>query len=768
MGNASCFGAGARAGKAWRGACLGILAVVPATWAIAAPSQGTGDEAAVPESRLESLLDGGSDPRRATRRYAEADLAPYFASAELAEAKALFDRGRYARARALLRGNEPPVRYLRALAALPLAPAVAAAEMRALAADYPQMRDHCLFQAGSALERLRKRSAAAAAYGEVSPSSALFAEARLARSRVLERALDLDGALEALGAVRELPANPRNDATRRRALLAAARLCQKRRDYAGEHRAMLELWATSPLSREAAVVWERLKDLPIPNRWRLRRAESFLSFHDNAEAKRVALQVKTAFPDEYACRAAFVVGNASRKERQHRKAVAALAPMVEACTASELRPQAMFVLGYSQSMVAPEDAVRTYDALARDYPSHSLADDALFVAAQLDLRAGRSSAALERLETVASRYAEGNVAPEALFQLAWQHRAAGDRKAALAAIDRLDRLTGLDREQRLRGGYWRARILADAGEGSAPAGFAALAGEHPTSWYGLLARGRIPPGAPVSLACRDAPPCPEASAWPLEAGPLGSNPQFLAGVELVRMGLPEAAEELLAIDRRGLPDDAARLLAEALRRTGQERAAAYVVRTTLGRRLGGLDVRDTAIWEATYPRPFRDLVVRWAKKSKVDPDLLQALMREESWFYRWARSSAGAIGLAQLMPGTARKVARDLGLGRVTPTALQRPSLNIRLGAAYLGRLLSEFDGYTVHAVAAYNAGPEAVRHWIQERPRADVDEWVEQIPAAETRDYVKRVLASYGAYRLVYGGTPVPDPKDGFGIRRD
>lgn len=769
MGTASSFVAGAGARGAPRRACLWILAVLAATWATAALSQGTADEAAVPESGLETLLDGGSGARRATRSYLEADLAPYFASAELAEAKALFDRRRYARARRLLRGNEPPVRYLRALAALPIAPAVAAAEMRALAADYPPMRDHCIFQAGAALERLHKRSAAAAAYAEVSPSSALFAEAGLARSRVLERALDLDGALEALGAVRELPATPRNDAARRRALLAAARLCQKRRDYAGEHRAMLELWATSPLSREAALVWERLKDLPIPNRWRLRRAESFLSFHDNVEAKRVALQVKTALPDEYACRAAFVVGNALRKERQHRKAVAALGPMVEACAASELRPQAMFVLGYSQSMVAKEDAVRTYDALARDYPSHPFADDALFIAAQLDLRAGRSSAALQRLETVASRYADGNVAPEALFQLAWQYRARGDRKAALAAVDQLERLAGLDREQRLRGGYWRARMLADAGDSSAPARFAGLAAQYPTSWYGLLARGRITAGAQLPLACREAPACANASPWPLEAGPLGSNPQFLAGVELVRMGLPEAVAELLAIDRRGLPDDAARLLVEALRRTGQERAAAYVVRTTLGRRLSGrVGDRDAPIWAATYPRPFRNLVERWAKGSNVDPDLLQALMREESWFYRWARSSAGAIGLAQLMPGTARKVAKDLGLGRVTPAALQRPSLNIRLGAAYLGKLLSEFDGSTVHAVAAYNAGPDAVWQWIRERPDVEVDEWVEQIPAAETRDYVKRVLASYGAYRLVYGGNAVPDPKDGFSARRN
>lgn len=730
-----------------------LVALGSAAWASLALAEGTSDEPALPESRLEDLLEAGPSAPQATRRYVEADLAPYFATPELAAAKALLERGRHARARALLRGDALPVRYLRALAGLETEPATAAAELRVLAGDWPAMRDHCLFEAARALERLRKRSAAAAAYGEVSPGSALYAEARLARSRVMERALDLDGALEALTAVRELPATPRNDAVRRRALLAAARLCQKRLDYPGEHRAMLELWATSPHSHEASAVWERLRQLPIPNRWRLRRAEAFLSFHDNLEAMRLARQVKTVLPDEQACRAAYLIGNALRKERRHWKAIGALAPMVEACKDSELRPQAMYVLAYSRSIVARDDAVRTYEALARDYPEHPFADDALFLAAELDTRAGRSARALERLELVASRYAAGNFAPEALFLLAWQRRGAGEAKLAIEALDRLARLAGLGREQRLRASYWRARTLAD---GKDAAALRTLAGEYPASWYGLLARQRAPAeGQPPAPSGTGALTCAEVSPWPLEAGPLGTNPHFLAGVELLRMELPGAAEELLAVDRRGLPEDAARLLTEALRRTGRGRAAAYVARTTLGPGLSGGPGETAAdVWRATYPRPFRKLVQRWARAAGVDPDLLQALIREESLFDRWARSPTGALGLTQLMPGTARHVARRLALENVNPEALHRPELNIRLGAAYLAELLSRFGGSKVRAVAAYNAGPETVSRWIRERPGDELDEWVERIPAAETRDYVKNVLGSYAAYRLVYGGT--------------
>ncbi len=730
-----------------------MAALVAVACAPGALAEEPAEDAAIPESQLEELIEVGSRSREVTRSYAEADLSPYFASGPLAEAKAHFDRGRHARARAALRGEARPVRYLRALAALRADPAAAVEELTALADDYPAMRDHCLFDAASALERLRKRRAAAAAYAQVRPDSNLFADARLAQSRVLERALDLDAALEALTPLRALPATPRNDAVRRRALLAAARLCQKRGDYPGEHRAMLELWATSPLSREAETVWARLRELPTPNRWRLTRAESFLSFHDNAEAMRLALQVKTALPDEHACRARFVVGSALRKLRQHRKAIAAFAPMVEACRASEQRPQAMYLLGYSQSIVARQDAVRTYDALAGEYPAHPFADDALYFAAELELRDGRSAAALERLERVATTHAAGNFAPEALFLLAWQRRAAGAQEAALAAFERLGRLPGLGRDQRLRARYWRARTLGDR-HPSGVAELAALAAEQPASWYGLLARGRLAADGPAAAPPQAAPSrCVEASVWPLEAGSMGTDPRFLAGVELLRMGLPGAEAALLAVDRRALGEDAARLLTEALGRTGHERAAAYVARTTLGAELtGGVDARTAEVWQATYPRPFRRQVERWAKASRIDPDLLQGLMREESLFNPRACSSTGAIGLTQLMPQTAREVAAGLGVA-VSTAALQRPDLNIRLGAAYLGDLLAQLDGSKVRAVAAYNAGPAAVGRWIRARPRVEVDEWVEQIPAAETREYVKRVLGSYGAYRLVYGG---------------
>jgi soluble lytic murein transglycosylase len=155
-----------------------------------------------------------------------------------------------------------------------------------------------------------------------------------------------------------------------------------------------------------------------------------------------------------------------------------------------------------------------------------------------------------------------------------------------------------------------------------------------------------------------------------------------------------------------------------------------------------------------YPNAFRELIEKHCATAQVEPDLLQALMREESALDPKALSWAGALGLTQLMPGTAKQVARKHKISaRITPERLLEPDLNIRLGALNLGELLQQFKGVKQFAVAGYNAGPGAVNRWRSERP---LDEWVEEIPIAETRGYVKRVLRSYNTYQLLYA-KPAP-----------
>jgi len=136
----------------------------------------------------------------------------------------------------------------------------------------------------------------------------------------------------------------------------------------------------------------------------------------------------------------------------------------------------------------------------------------------------------------------------------------------------------------------------------------------------------------------------------------------------------------------------------------------------------------------------------------VERALAFALMRQESNFERDALSPAGARGLMQLMPGTARAMARALGEPGLA-NRLSDPQANMRLGTAYLAKRLDEFEGAVPLALAAYNAGAHRVRQWLDQNGdprRGDIDaiDWIELIPFAETRGYVMRVVESILVYR--------------------
>ena len=148
---------------------------------------------------------------------------------------------------------------------------------------------------------------------------------------------------------------------------------------------------------------------------------------------------------------------------------------------------------------------------------------------------------------------------------------------------------------------------------------------------------------------------------------------------------------------------------------------------------------------------------------EVGPEkaLLLAISRQESEFNPRAVSPAGARGLMQLMPRTARSEAKSLRLPYKRSKLTRDPVYNIRLGAAHLNRLLRAYDGSYVMAVAAYNAGSSRVRRWIRDfgdprRPEVDTIDWIEQIPIAETRNYVQRVLESLQVYRHRLSEAPV------------
>jgi soluble lytic murein transglycosylase len=691
-----------------------------------------------------------------------ADLLPKLAAGPVHDAAAALDAGQPAVALRLLAGlpDEPGVLYLRTLAGLRLAPSAAlAATMEKLATQLPAVADRCALQAALADEELGQLAAARRLFAGVPEDSRVVSEARFGLARVLRRMGNLPGAAAALAPLAAAPAPPAGRDTAADALLLRAELARAQKDAAAERGELLLLWTRhprSPLSAEA----ERRLGGHVPPAAQVERAEVLVDAHRNQDALRLLDGVRAVPPDALGCRASLARGRALRKERRHAEVERVLVPVVSRCTDADLRVRALYVLGASQAIVRPDAAVTTYEALAQQYPLHPYADDALYLAGELRAAAGDMAGALADLEAVSSRYPRGDYAGEALFKTFWLHHRLDDDQAGLASLDRIEEQFGHveDPYDVERARYWRARVLdAQADRAGAVALWTALALEHPATYYGLLARTRLaertPTGA-ADLVRRTLQAGPAVHPALVDAGNLRTDAHYLAGAQLLALGFAEAAtQELLAVRRSGQPRDATRVLLQGISLAGDLRAAQALARTELSWALIGPltpDRRD--VWEAAYPWAYRELVQRYCKSPRVDPDLLQALMREESALDPRALSWAGALGLTQLMLPTAQAVARELRLGKPSSEGLLDPALNIQLGAAYLGRLLVRFGGNPVYALAGYNAGPSAVDRWRSSRSGLELDAFVEEIPLAETRAYVKRVLRSYNTYRLLDG----------------
>ncbi len=151
---------------------------------------------------------------------------------------------------------------------------------------------------------------------------------------------------------------------------------------------------------------------------------------------------------------------------------------------------------------------------------------------------------------------------------------------------------------------------------------------------------------------------------------------------------------------------------------------------------------DLHYYDLRFPLARRTDIVRDARSAGIDPTWAYAIIRAESAWTTDARSGADAFGLMQLLPGTAKHLAKQLGVSFSGASALFDPDLNIRLGTQYLGKMALRYDGSPWLASAAYNAGSDPVGRWIDARDSLDPDFFIETIPYKETREYVARVLA--------------------------
>jgi len=293
-----------------------------------------------------------------------------------------------------------------------------------------------------------------------------------------------------------------------------------------------------------------------------------------------------------------------------------------------------------------------------------------------------------------------------------------------------------------RAGYWLGEAYAAAGDEASAYQAFSMGARFQTSFYGQLAASRIGAAPDASLAGAEFPP-----DW--TAAPFLATDTVRAGVLFYFAGEPARAKMFLthAANRLDLQGRAA--LAQLLLDLDEPHIA---LRIAKGAATNG-DV---------LPTPYYPLHPLAEFAEAVPPEIAMAIARQESELNAAARSPVGARGLMQVMPATAKKVARGLNISFSEARLGADWQYNARIGTTYLAQMLERFDGSVLLAAAAYNAGPSRAERWIKDYgdPRlesVDAVDWIEGIPYRETRNYVMRVLEAQFVYRARISGSVGP-----------
>jgi soluble lytic murein transglycosylase len=580
------------------------------------------------------------------------------------------------------------------------------------------------------------------ALGDRYPDSIWLPSARLLAGQLRRAAGDLDGAQAWLVAARDgMPAKgPRWIA----ATLALADVAQRRGDDATALELVRAVRATKPrgvaLKRALRTTARLRRHAPAlfePVASHLAEGELLLGEDDasGAALEAAAALDATSDPSQRA-QALWIRARAERALGQRADAEAScleVVPLSATVGAKALAAAARWRWN------ADDDAgaQRLYRQLVSRFPDEPDAAEARYAIGRIQQEAGRYDEAFDTYDRLARDLPRASIASEARWRAGWVRYLAGDLPGAATYFEAI--VADGPSPAHVAAEYWAARIRATLRDPSADAALSTVASDHPTTYYGALAAERLGRVATDATANVVAPP---PAAFPDDlAGTHAGRARALASLGL--LGL--ARRELDAVG-----DDAPRLLV----------AQAYTSVSAPGSALqsarGFVPDADDAARRFLYPLGFWPVVEHEARARGLDPLLVASLIRQESLFIPDAVSPADAHGLMQLLPRTARELAGDAGVTPAEARALDVVPTNVRLGTTLLRRLLDRYDGSQVKALAAYNAGEDAVAKWERRYGARPDDEFTELISFRETRDYVKLVLQNLQVYRQLYAASPV------------
>ena len=641
--------------------------------------------------------------------------------------------------------SEPETRYVRAVAALRLGHSERALELlQGLGERLPELQGQiAALEAECQLEHGPFEAAARYYAAQASPSYWLRAAQAWQRAGREQEALhELERVLEA---------NPdRSRMIRARTLRAEIAERAGLSSLARDEYRWLALVAVSPGAEEA---YQRVLQRPLDRRERWVRAEALAKRGQVDSVQRELARLKRA-AGPMPKRAARQRTLAQAYFRTHTHYGQAAELFEQVARSGEGNVEDWFQAAEARSR-QPQlaRAEKLYREIPRRFPQRATAERAQHLLARLYYEHGvwgqadREYTRYLRRYAPATRKRAGEFANASRYQQALARLAGKNPAAALPLLEELEEAGASGYPSSLLHhlqGVALAALGSREGRGRAIARFERVIQEDPLSFAALASTARL---AKLGHSAPEWGPAPQEQPADTE---LPSSVGLLAD-----MGLYSAAERELHARE---PD----LLQQYQSHAGQVLCGQYA-RLDRGYRQYAL-ARDYSasnalqqlptdanlwLWQCAYPRPFAAAVAELEARYALPRGLLHAVMRQESEFRADARSPVGAVGLMQLMPRTAERAAGELGL-EYQAERLEQGPYNLQLGAFYLRKLLDTFQQRVVLALAAYNAGPQAVSRWLEGGHNLDADLWVARIPYRETRGYVQRVTANWARYQYL------------------
>ena len=592
------------------------------------------------------------------------------------------------------------------------------------------------------------------------------------RSRSRASQGDVDGALQELVELRD---SLSSNVERHQVRLAEARIMEddRRLDdaaqaYLGVYR-MTRWWRSSDrVVAQIAEAERRMDREIIPFGDRVDRMTELIErgrYRQAHEVSRENVRIRNVSGNEVRGWTRFRQALENERDRNRTLAVRQFEEADSLIKDPEVRPRLYY--GWARALRrtgGDSEAIELYQRLCEEYPKNHLCAQALFEAGRLLQYRNNHDEARKHFAQLVGLYPFSPYVPDALWLFALSAYHAEDYAAAIPPLKMLVEYHGhLQDESELTVGlkarYWVGMNYLRLGEEvEAQKWLQETIDSGALTWYGRLAAIRL---EDAGLSARVRLPTARLTREDIEDFATLRLPQshrLSLAAELARIGIfSEALSEVRSqLGVHPAPEGGVQLRAALHLAMDEPNWAHWIMKSVIDER--GPTHRTLRDWGFAFPMNYIDLAHQWGDQYGVSPFLVQAIIRQESGFRPTVRSHAGAMGLMQLMPATARYTSRQfLEQRTLTENQILDVVTNVRLGTMYIRIHIAHAADQPALALAGYNAGPGALRSWFERYGDREIDAFVESITYAETRGYVRKVMTSFITYQGLYGDGTLP-----------